>query len=101
MFLQCSNLENVTINKNFTNLENSINNKNYIKNNYYLINSIKYKYKSFQKRIGINKKDYNNYSNSKIIIELIPIENINTHFINIDKDFECFIIYILMIAKKK
>ena len=50
MFIQCPNLENITINKNFTNLENSINNKNYIKNNYYLINSIKYKYNSFYGR---------------------------------------------------
>ena len=52
MFIKCSNLKNVTINKNFINLENLINNKDYIKNNYYLINSIKYKYNSSNKFFG-------------------------------------------------
>ena len=54
-----------------------------------LLKIIKYN-KALQKRIDINKKYYQNYS--KIIIELIPIENINTktYFINIDKGFKNF-----------
>ena len=54
-----------------------------------LLKIIKYN-KAIQKRIGINKKDYQNYS--KIIIELIPLENIiiNTYFVNIDKGFKSF-----------
>ena len=53
MFESCYNLKKVIISKDYLeDIENSIDNKDYIKNNYYLINSLKYKFNTSDKFFG-------------------------------------------------
>ena len=53
MFESCYNLKKVIISIDYLeDIENSIDNKDYIKNNYYLINSLKYKFNSSDKFFG-------------------------------------------------
>ena len=52
ILLNCFNLKKVIVNKKFEDIEKKINDKNYIKSNYYLTNSINFKFESSKYYFG-------------------------------------------------
>ena len=74
ILLNCFNLKKVIVNKKFEDIEKKINDKNYIKSNYYLTNSINFKFESSKYYFG----RYFEY----IIVEL-NLNNFNTNNVNI------------------
>ena len=74
-------------NINLHNIKNKSNSKQILNNLKVkiLLKLIKYN-KSLENEIGININNYKDYS--KIIIEIIPIKNIDGYFININEDYK-------------